>query len=63
LFRNKRIIRAIIYSGNKDVIRLKKIIKEVKINHSNILLSSENVKKKRVRDFNNEFGKEEIDQL
>ncbi|ADV48030.1 protein chain elongation factor EF-Tu [Cellulophaga algicola DSM 14237] len=60
-FRNKRIIRAIIHLGNKDLAHLEKIIEQTKIDWRDILLWAEYDKKeKRIRDFNNEFGKEEI---
>ncbi|WP_272152104.1 elongation factor Tu [Tenacibaculum aiptasiae] len=60
-FRNNRIVRAIIHLGNKDIVNLEKVIEQAKKDWRDILLWSEYDKKeKRVRDFNNEFGNEEI---
>ena len=59
-FRNHRIVRAIVYLGNKDLIHLEEVIKQAKVDYKDTLFLSEYIKKKRVRDFDNEFGKEEI---
>lgn len=60
-FRSNRIVRSIIYLGNKDIVHLEKIIEQAKTDWRDILLWAEYDKKeKRVRDFNNEFGKEEM---
>jgi len=54
-FRNNKIVRAIIYLANKDVTRLEEIIELAKIDYGDILMNAEYDKKKRVRDFENEF--------
>ncbi|GAA3513988.1 hypothetical protein GCM10022393_29790 [Aquimarina addita] len=58
-FRNNRIIRAIIYLGNKDIVQLEKHIKQAKTDWRDILLWAEyDNKENRLGDFNNKFGKE-----
>jgi hypothetical protein len=60
-FRSNRIIRALIYTGNKDVVHLKKMIELTKTDWRDLIMSAEYEKNdERVRDFNNEFGKENI---
>ena len=60
-FQSDRIIRAIIYLGNKDIKHLIKIIDEVKIDWRDILMYAEyDDKGNRIRNFNNEFGQENI---
>jgi len=60
-FHNHRIIRAIIFLGNKEFYHLKKIIEQAKTDWRDVLLLAEYDKnEKRIRDFNCEFGKEKI---
>ncbi|WP_108809075.1 elongation factor Tu [Aquimarina spinulae] len=60
-FRSNRIVRAIIYLGNKDVVHLKKMIELTITDWRDILVNAEYDKNdKRIRDFNNEFGNEKI---
>jgi len=61
VFQNNRIVRALIYAGNKDIVHLKKMIKLAKIDWRDLLLNAEyEHPDKRVRNFDNEFGKENI---
>lgn len=60
-FRSERIVRALIYARNKDIVHLKKMIELVRIDWRNLLMNTEyEYPEKRVRDFNNEFEKEKI---
>ena len=60
-FRSHRIVRALIFSGDKDIIHLKKMIELTRTDWRDLLMNAEYEKNdKRVRDFNNEFGKENI---
>jgi hypothetical protein len=60
-FRSHRIVRAIIYAGNKDIVHLKKMIELTRTDWRDLLMNAEyEYPEKRVRDFNNEFGNEKI---
>jgi translation elongation factor EF-Tu-like GTPase len=60
-FRNHRIIRALIFVGNKDINHLKKMIELTQTDWRDLLMNAEyEYPEKRVRDFNNEFGNEKI---
>jgi hypothetical protein len=60
-FRSQRIIRALIFAGNKDIVHLKKMIELTRTDWRDLLMNAEyEYPEKRVRDFNNEFGKEKI---
>ena len=60
-FRSNRIVRAIIYLGNKDVVYLKKITDLARTDWRDVLMNAEyDNNDKRIRNFNNEFGKENI---
>ena len=60
-FRSNRIVRALIYTGNKDIIHLKKMIELTRTDWRDLLMNAEYEKyDTRVRNFDNEFGKENI---
>ena len=60
-FRNERIVRALIFAGNKDIVHLKKMIELTRIDWRDLLMNAEyEYPEKRVRNFNNKFGKEKI---
>lgn len=60
-YRNNRIVRALIYSGNKDIVHLNKMIELTRTDWRDLLMNAEYEKyDKRVRNFDNEFGKENI---
>ncbi|MEO6348596.1 MAG: elongation factor Tu [Aquaticitalea sp.] len=60
-FRSERIVRALIYAGNKNIVHLKKMIELTRTDWRDLLLNAEyEHPNKRVRDFNNEFGNEII---
>ena len=60
-FRSHRIVRALIFSGNKDINHLKKMIELTQTDWRDLLMNAEyEYPEKRVRDFNNEFGNEKI---
>jgi len=60
-FRSNRILRALIYTGNKDIVHLKKMIELARTDWRDLLLNAEyEHPNKRVRNFDNEFGKENI---
>ncbi|WP_299682970.1 elongation factor Tu [uncultured Dokdonia sp.] len=60
-FRSHRIVRALIFTGNKDIIHLKKMIELTRTDWRDLLMDAEyEYPEKRVHDFNNEFGKEKI---
>lgn len=61
IYRNPRIIRAMIYLFTKGKIERKEVFKLVKLDWRDILHLSEYDKKdNKIRDFNNEFGSENI---
>jgi len=58
-FRSERIVRALIYAGNKDVVHLKKMIELTRIDWRDLLMNAEyEYPEKKVRDFTDEFEKE-----
>lgn len=60
-FRSHRIIRALIFAGNKDIIHLKKMIALAQTDWRDLLMEAEyDSSHARVRDFNFEFGNEVI---
>jgi translation elongation factor EF-Tu-like GTPase len=60
-FRSHRIVRALIHTGNKDIVNLKKMIELTRTDWRDLLMNAEyEYPDKRIRDFNNEFGKENI---
>jgi len=60
-FRSHRIVRALIHTGNKDIVHLKKMIELTRTDWRDLLMNAEyEYPDKRIRDFNNEFGKENI---
>lgn len=60
-FRNHRIVRALIFAGNKDIVHLKKMIELTRTDWRDLLMNAEYERNdKRVRDFNLEFGNEKI---
>ena len=60
-FRSERIVRALIYAGNKDIVHLKKMIELTRIDWRDLLMNAEyEYPNKRVRNFDNEFGNEKI---
>ncbi len=60
-FRSHRIVRSLIFAGNKDINHLKKMIELIKTDWRDLLMNAEyEYPEKRVRDFNNEFGNEKI---
>jgi hypothetical protein len=60
-FRSQRIVRALIFTGNKDINHLKKMIELTRTDWRDLLMNAEyEYPEKRVRDFNNEFGNEKI---
>ncbi|GGG30805.1 hypothetical protein GCM10011344_34680 [Dokdonia pacifica] len=60
-FRSHRIVRSLIFAGNKDINHLKKMIELTKTDWRDLLMNAEyEYPEKRVRDFNNEFGNEKI---
>ncbi|MBA6316887.1 elongation factor Tu [Cellulophaga baltica] len=60
-FRSERIVRALIYTGNKDIVHLEKMIELTRTDWRDLLMNAEyEYPEKRVRDFNNEFGNEKI---
>ncbi|WP_108116311.1 elongation factor Tu [Kordia periserrulae] len=60
-FRDYRIVRALLFTANQEISRLEKMIALAKIDWRDLLLQAEyNQIDKRVRDFNNEFGKEKL---
>lgn len=59
--RNYRIIRALIYVANKNILHLKKMIELAQTDWRDVLMNAEyEHPDKRVRNFNYEFGKEKI---
>ena len=59
--KHQRIVRALIFTGNKDINHLKKMIELTRTDWRDLLMNAEyEYPEKRVRDFNNEFGNEKI---
>ena len=60
-FRSYRIVRALIFTGNKDINHLEKMIELTRTDWRDLLMSAEyKYPEKRVRDFDREFGNEKI---
>ncbi|WP_430409564.1 elongation factor Tu [Kordia sp.] len=60
-FQSHRIVRALVFTGNKDIVQLKKMIALARIDWRDLLLCAEyETADTRVRNFTKEFGKEEI---
>ena len=60
-FRSHRIVRALIFAGNKNINHLEKMIELTRTDWRDLLMNVEyEYPEKRVRDFNNEFGSEKI---
>ncbi|MFK7749987.1 MAG: elongation factor Tu [Kordia sp.] len=60
-FRIHRIVRALIFAGNKDINHLQKMIELTQTDWRDLLMNAEyEYPEKRVRDFSNEFGNEKI---
>ena len=60
-FRSHRIVRALIFAGNKDINHLEKMIELTRTDWRDLIMNAEyEYPEKRVRDFNNEFGNEKI---
>ncbi|MEM9361466.1 MAG: hypothetical protein AAGA43_02475 [Bacteroidota bacterium] len=60
-YRSPRIVRALIFTGNKDINHLEKMIALTRTDWRDLLMNAEyEYPEKRVRDFNNEFGNEKI---
>ena len=60
-FRNNRIIRALIFTANKNINHLIKMIRLTQTDWRDLLLNAEyNQHAKKIRDFNYEFGNEEL---
>ncbi|WP_405207101.1 elongation factor Tu [Aquimarina sp. LLG6339-5] len=60
-FRSYRIVRALIYVGNKDIVHLQKMIELTLTDWRDLLMNAEyEYPDKRVRNFDNEFGNEKI---
>lgn len=60
-FQSHRIVRALLFTGNKDIVLLKKMITLARTDWRDLLLCAEyDTPDMRVRNFAKEFGKEEI---
>lgn len=60
-FRSYRIVRALIYTGNKDIVHLQKMIELTRADWRDLLMNAEyEYPDKRIRNFDNEFGNEKI---
>lgn len=60
-FRSHRIVRALIYAGDKNIEHLKKMIELAKADWRDLLMNAEyEINSKRVRNFDKEFGHENI---
>ena len=60
-FRNNRIVRSLIYTGNKDIVRLKRMIELARTDWRDLLMNAEcKYPNTRLRNFDNEFGKEKL---
>ncbi|WP_046757676.1 EF-Tu C-terminal domain-related protein [Kordia jejudonensis] len=60
-FQSPRIVRALLFTGNKDSVQLNKMIALARTDWRDLLLEAEyETPDKRVRDFTKEFGKENI---
>ena len=60
-FQSHRLVRALIFTGNKDIIHLKKMIKLARTDWRDLLMWAEyEHPETRIRDFNKEFGNETL---